>query len=441
MNPINKQRTLGQGFGPGYHFNLFLNEEIYKPLINGQYVINILNTANQASSIGDVESGNPVIDRRSLALHLPDLLVDLDITRLVKILPSALARLSDSHKALFANETLFDALDKRFINSLAQSIPAEKRPITSSQWVQMLSKESLTNVDPYLLAYLIPALLDRMNENERMEISEELAKGLAQKDFRAITVPNYFQVRFQEMPQKLSLKNNGRALIFKADQVAKTTALFRGKAWELDHTHIHLHASNLPKEALAMDAEDARKEEREYKFYETRAQYEASLKNPESDPNLKIVGEVHTVFKRAAGKDKSKVKFMAVGRPLMLGKEANQDIQNILNLVKVEKIEPSASEVSVPMEMLFREVFLKDFSPEEVIYHSWGSLYATSHAFRSGLRFNMMRKPLLVSAVQYNALKTLFGDLQELDPVNALYPIDRKADHRKQIGKLSRQEP
>ena len=152
-------------------------------------------------------------------------------------------------------------------------------------------------------------------------------------------------------------------------------------------------------------------EDREYKFYETRAQYQASIQEPEQDPNRKIVGEVHIVYKRKAGKDKTKSKSMAVAFPLIYGK-ANENFKLILDHNVNQRIDVNGS-MDMRIPILFQKAFMREFSNDEVLYHSWGSLKAKAHDFVAGLRFNIINKPIEISEEQYDQLHHIFGDLQE----------------------------
>ena len=72
-------------------------------------------------------------------------------------------------------------------------------------------KDNIVRLDPRILAYLIPALLNRMEGQDLAELSSEIAKGLAPKDFRAINMQEYFNLRFTpDHPQMIRLINNGR---------------------------------------------------------------------------------------------------------------------------------------------------------------------------------------------------------------------------------------
>lgn len=413
---MNINRTLGNGFGKDNHFNLFTQEEIYKPLINITAFQRIDEVRQWA--LAPVQEGpiTDVVEREELAKVLPDLLANgLDITRLIKVLPGINAKLSDQQKELFSKESVWMKLDPRFLRSVGNAVSSPP-PQTISEWARLLSKDNIVRLDPRVLAYLIPALLNRMEGQDLAELSSEIAKGLAPKDFRAINMQEYFNLRFTpDHPQMIRLINNGRSLIFKAvEPNIGPRVFFQGKEWFLDHVHIHF--------------EKMPHEDREYKFYETRAQYQASVQQPEKDPNRKIVGEVHIVYKRKAGKDKTKSKSMAVAFPLIFGK-ANENFQLILDhSINQHVVVNGSMDVRIPI--LFQKTFMREFSNDEVLYHSWGSLKAKAHDFVAGLRFNIINKPIEISEEQYDQLHHIFGDLQELNPGDELDPIDRGADYR-----------
>lgn len=406
MNSINN-RSLSLG-GFSTPFNLFIEEDIYKPLINLE--------------LQSIKSPDEIVkDPKMLAKHLPDILVDLDITRLIKIIPNLILHMSETSKKRFSEEPILEKIDSSFLETVALAIPLEKRPSNIKEWSLFLAPETIDNVDPFVLAYLIPAIMDRLNNEDLVTVSTEIAHNLTSKDFKAITVPHYFDLEFSFIPQKLLLKNNGRTLIFKPQTgEEKSTVRFRDKKWEVDHAHIHIHSIEQGRE----------NEGREYRFYKTRAEYEKT-KNTSEDPNLRIIGEVHSIFKRVSGKNE-KMKFMAVGIPLQLGSE-NEDLQCILDkLGKTKKILVGETEaVEVPASIFFQDIFMTGFSSHKVIYHSWGVSLPPPHLLSAGLKYNLIEKPILLSQAQYQFLKKLFGNLQELEPGKLLYPIDRKANYRK----------
>lgn len=395
----NRSLSLG-GFSSA--FNLYTEEDIYKPFVNS------MNSADDVLN-----------DPQLLAIHLSDILVDLDVTRLTKILPKIMSNMNETNKRHFSNKTLLGKLDKQFLDHLSRAIPLEHRPTNVNDWVKFLIPETLEKVDPLVLAYLVPVILDQMNNDDLLAMSAEIVPHLATEDFRALTIPNYFKIELSSVSQKLMLKNNGRTLMFQPGTGGKNTIQFRGKEWEFDHAHIHIHSNEIGRED----------EGREYRFYKTRAQ-EEKTKNTAEDPNLEIIGEVHSIFKHVSSENKDDIEFMAIGIPLQLG-EANRDIQQILDkLVKIERIEVGNG-VETPDTIIFSNIFMKGFSSDKVIYHSWGVNMPAPHLLSAGLKYNLIEEPIYISKEQYDSLKVLFGELEQLDLAKILYPIDRKANHRK----------
>lgn len=429
---INTQpRKLGSGFGPDNQFSVYLNEP-------NQGLINKISHEKVAILhhwIENQEKGIPVtevLESRILANIMPDLLVDISITHLAKTLPPLLANLPLETKNLFNQETLLNKLDKRFVNSLIKSLPQElPEGLTASVLNQLLSKETLNDMLPkngeldnraYLLAYLIPALLDLMDDDQREKASVEIAKRLAPKNFNSIADETYFDLNLTSREHKITVENNGRTLIFRPQNegAAQSLARYRGKIWKLDHTHIHLEKDG---------------EEREYVLYENKEQKKSIEDKMQRDPNLDIAGEIHTVYRRLpkkyehleGTKKDAYWKYMAVATPLKIG-AFNKDFQDIFDTLQQNgKLN---EDKTLELTKNFQEAFLRKFNSSSVLYHAWGSLKSTTYGFRSGLSFNIIPTSIEISGEQYKKLKELFGSLTSLPEEKVLEPIDRKAGHR-----------
>jgi carbonic anhydrase len=437
-NIDNQPRKLGSGFGPDNQFSVYLNEP-NKGLING---LSPEKMAILHDWIAQHQKGSlitDVLDGRILAGLMPDLLVDMSLIHLAKILPPLMLDLPDEVRNAFTQEALLNKLDTRFLNSLNKSLPhVLPEGLKPSILIQLLSKESLKEMishpdkdNPtdraYLLAYLIPALLDLMEASQLEQASVEIAKRVAPKNFNAAADANYFDLQLTSQQHHITVENNGRTLIFRAQTEGSEPSLakYRGRIWKLDHTHLHLERDG---------------EEREYVLYESRQQKKDVDNNIQRDPNLDIVGEIHTVYKRlpkkyanleAPARD-AYWKYMAVAVPLKIG-AFNQDFQDILNNLKQEN--KLSEDRTLELTKNFQEVFLRKFEASSVLYHSWGSLINKTYGFRSGLSFNILPATIEVDDKQYKRLTELFGSLIPLPEEKVLEPIDRKAGIR-QIRKM-----
>lgn len=438
MNNIqNTPRKLGSGFGPDNQFSVFLNEP-------NRGLINKLSTDKMSILHEWIHRSDQnkciteVLDSRILAAILPDLLVDMSLVHLAKILPPLLLDLPDPIRNFFTQEGILDKVDRRFLNSLTKSLPLElSEGLTPAYLEQLLSRESLEQMKSYhekntsertdrafLCAYLIPVLLEVMENSQLEQAVGEIAKRLAPKNFQAAADANYFDLQLTSQRHPITVENNGRTLIFRAqteNSESPSLANYRGKFWKLDHTHIHLERDG---------------EEREYVVYESQEQKNLVEQKALRDPNLDIVGEIHTVYKRLpkkyekldAEQRKNYWKYIAVAVPLRIG-AFNQDFQDILDRL------PQQNQLieNTPLDLTknFQDIFLKKFNSQDVLYHSWGSLKSKTYAFRSGLSFNVIPSAIEVNSEQYNQLKKLFGSLVTLPEKDVLEPIDRKAGNRK----------
>jgi len=250
-------RTLGEGFGRNNEFYLSLNE-VNRGLIHAlpkelqAHLCTWINEGGKARSIHEI------LDAKSLAAVMPDLLIDLDIPTLAKI------ELGQEIETLITKRSYIRRLDGRFVTKLSQGSPSSN----------------------LLRAYLLPAVLEVMDAKDREFVAKKMAERLLPKHFQMLVDPLYFQVQLQSRHHPIALNSNGRSLRF-FPQSAESRAHFRGKEWTLDHTHIHFELDG---------------EEREYVL--------------EPSP-FQVAGEVHTVFSRVSKQGYKK--YMAVGMPLTIG--------------------------------------------------------------------------------------------------------------------------
>lgn len=428
-------RQLGSGFGPENQFPLFLNEP-NRGLINNLSSDKIATIHDWINSQQEGKSITEVLDSRVIASIIPDILVDMSVRRLAKILPRLLADIPENAKDLFMDETLLNKLDTRFLNSLQKSLPQElPEGVTLSSLTDLLSQTSLRKMassekimdKAYLLAYLIPALLDVMEDAQLEKASVEIAKRLAPKNFNAAADANYFDLQLESQVHSIDVENNGRTLTFRAKTHASQPSLakYRGRIWTLDHTHVHPEKDG---------------EEREYVIFDSPSQKQEVDSKKLRDPNLDIVGEIHTVYKRLPKKyahlpQKERDaywKYMAVGVPLKIG-AFNQDFDDILK--EIDQEGRLTEDKTLKVTKNFQETFVKKFDAKSVLYHSWGSLKSITYGFRSGLSFNIIPQSIDISADQYARFKELFGTLKPLSEEKVLEPIDRKAG-RRQIRKI-----
>lgn len=397
----------------GNEFIIFKDEK-YQGLINEfpKEKIPLIN-AWINSDEGNKKDITSILDNHTLALIIPDILVDLDVTRLSKILPNIIVNLPIEIKELFSHKEILKKLDKRFINSLKKSLPNDMPTYLDTETLsEFLSKDNIANINPEILAYLIPALLDLMEYEDLEKASVAISKRLATKHFRAIADENYFKLNMETFNDQVTLKNNQRTLAFFANN-SQSNAQFRNKKWQLDHTHLHLEGNG---------------EEREYKIYDSRKEFE-NVKNGVTDPNLDIVGEIHTVYKRTS--KRGDLKYMAVGFLLKIGEE-NPNFEKILSQIEnMDKLtEDKKLDIFINYQKMFMPTFRKAQQTNSIFFHSWGSLKSKTPAFKAGLRFNVIPDAIEVSQTQYDRFKQLFGEMAVLTEEKVLEPIERKANHR-----------
>jgi len=83
---MNKKRKLGSGFGPGNEFHLY-ETDTYQGLINGFPESKRADIAQWVNQNGGDKRITDILSEEQLALVISDVLVDLDITRLKKLMP------------------------------------------------------------------------------------------------------------------------------------------------------------------------------------------------------------------------------------------------------------------------------------------------------------------------------------------------------------------
>lgn len=74
---------------------------------------------------------------------------------------------------------------------------------------------------------------------------------------------------------------------------------------------------------------------------------------------------------------------------------------------------------------MFAPVQIEGEISDEYVYHSWGSAISQTQAFKAGLRFVIIPRPIIISEEQYTELHKLFGTMVPLTADKALEPIPR----------------
>jgi len=450
----NKKRGLGLGFGVGKAFHLksiepnrglinpipftqaFLAEmkQIAKDTAKKKS-ITFLSALHDAvkSKLGHVtEQELHEITKDILALTIPDILVDINISRLDKMMPDLIRNFSNDVKKIFSQYALSQLNDEdgqRFLLSIVSS----KYELFSGDHAEKIINDKINEINNHLtqnnmhlidreiMAYLLPALLDRMNDNDLRIVSYAIANQLHAKYLLPIADENYFVPDLIASNDPITIRNaNKRSLQFFANS-SNTHVHFRNGDYTLQHAHIHFEKDG---------------EENEYDL-----------------DGKKFDGEIHTVFE---WNYKTGKRLMAIGFPLEvpLGAQDNEEIAklidsiNALEAVKQWRLSEKATDLILDMKQLelstnYKALFMKYFdeakSENSLLFHSWGSLRADTYGFRkAGLRFVIAPKPIAISAKQYQELKEIFGEMNKnLEEEDKLDPIDRKAGFRKERALLS----
>ncbi|MBA2653484.1 MAG: carbonic anhydrase family protein [Gammaproteobacteria bacterium] len=398
----------------GNEFLLFRDEK-YRGLINDfpkdkmELINNWINSNDQENK--DITS---ILDKDTLARVMPDVLVNLEVTRLIKILPKIIASLSEEIKASFSDEILLKKLDRRFVGSLKKSLRNDMPSKLDAKSLSLfLAKDNLVKIRPELMAYLIPAILDLMEDKELEAASVAIAKQLDKKDYRMISNEKYFNLDLETVEDEVTVKNNHRTLAFYSSN-SLSTAFFKNKKWNLNNTHIHPEDEG---------------QEPEYRIYESRKQLEEVRKGITRDPNLDTLAEVHTVYSRVS--KRGNLKYMAIGFVFVKGKE-NENFNKLLN--QVANLDQITDDMKLNLLINYQQFFMPTLQQAQqrnsIFFHSWGSLKSPTYGFKAGLQFNVVPDTIEISQNQYNRFKQLFGEMSVLTDDKVLEPIDRKADHR-----------
>ncbi len=456
MIQMTGQRGLGLGFGEGNAFHLFSHEP-NRGLVNNvnfsdnfllevknkiQHIVNIehssvlsvLTKAVESKLDGVTNEQIEDIVKDILALTIPDILVDINITRLEKIIPSIINEFSNEIINLFEKNKLNYFQDdggKRFLRSIVLS----KYELFTSENIEEeiknkideieknLTIDNINFIDSDIIAYLIPAMIDRMNDDELRKVAYEIANQLDSKYLLAVADKNYFIPDIiAANDEKMIIKNaNKRSLQFFSNS-NNTRVHFRGADYTLQHTHIHFEKDG---------------EENEYDL-----------------DGEKFDGEIHTVFEFNHKGNPNKKRLMAIGFPLKIGNEDNPQISELLHSINQleEVIQWKRSDkkddltlnmkqldISTNYKKLFMEYFDQAKNQDSLIYHSWASLRSSTYGFRTGLRFVIAPFAITMSEAQYKELKEIFGEMnRNLKEEDKLDPIDRKAGFRKQRTTISK---
>ena len=513
-------RNLGLGFGEGNQFTISLNEP-NRPMINPlpfstevmdeirKSLQEKIHTAEKAKKdkqpvtkvrlIEDVlvpifkqhnfdDATIKKIIPNALALFIPDVLVDMNITHLAKhAIPDAMknsdfrqlaaegfkhfVQYSSEGKAEFFNGTRYVNAAKieneeeaqvslRFLRSIIVSKFMKDNPTlvpmqNVEQWKNKVFEEQLgflynqltgqnppgmdlekinpkiNLTDNQVYAYLIPAILDRMSDENLKKAASLITQYLDIRDFKPIAFKEYFNPEIKMTAESVNLSNqNKRSLQFFAQSnkggSANSTLSVRDKLYRFQHTHMHFEKDG---------------EEKEYQVRDRAGNL------------IRYDGEVHNVFEyilpKEANETTPRKRLVALGSPLQIVSQSNPAIQELLDEVK--KIEEASqnTENKIPENYFLRlqkkidfgKVFMSSINAQnndQLIHHSWASLRSSTHGFQSGLRFIISTQPIQVSLEQYDALKKLFGVMRtNLQEDEILDPVDRKAGWRKERTHLS----
>jgi len=448
-------RGLGLGFGVGNAFHL-KSSEPNRGLINqlsfSKEFLSEIKTISQDSiskknttflsaltnavklKLGEVSQDKlDEIVKDITALTIPDILVDINIKRLETILPSLIQKLPAEIKQLLEKYKLnvFNDDDgKRFLHSIVSS----KYKLYSEDNVaeinyilnelnENLSIDKLHLIDSEIMAYLIPAILDRMNDDDLRQISYAIASQLPAKYLLPIADAGYFVPEFTAIDNEgIKINNaNKRSLRFFAD-APHTRVHFRGADYTLQHAHIHFEKDG---------------EENEYDL-----------------DGKKFEGEIHVVFEFNYKGNEKKKRLMAIGFPLETTDTENKEVADLLNsinqLPEVKEWRGSGQNGALKLDMNrldkatnFKNLFMGSFDEakqkDSLLFHSWASLRSDTYGFRqTGLRFVISPTSIKMTESQYRQLKEIFGEMDtDLKEKDKLDPIDRKAGHRQQRSALS----
>jgi hypothetical protein len=300
-------------------------------------------------------------------------------------------------------------------------------------------KINLSDNDIY--AYLVPAIIDRMKDEDLQTAASRVAGHLAVTDFKPLAYEDYARLQLKLAPQAASLTNaNQRSLQFftqPGGEAKNDSGLdFRGKKYQFQHTHIHFEKDGEEKEFV--------------------------VKNTQGEV-LNFDGEVHTVFEytppEKVGKTNRQKRMIAVHYPLKVEGGDNADVQELLSDIDVNKQKWEAEvkqwenrenkqdnaakpRLNLAKMLDFGKVFLNSLNDQsekgQLLHHSWASWRSGTHAFKSGLRFIISTQPIRVSQAQYDKLKKVFGEMRnDLKEEEILDPIDRKAGWRKERTALT----
>lgn len=362
-----------------------------------------------------------------VALTLPDLLVDINIKPLAITLPALIQELPHKIKQLFEKYKLNSFNDnegKRFLHSII----ASKYQLFSGDDVETeiskklnelnesLSIDKIDLIDTEIMAYLVPALIDRMDDNDLKQIAYAIASQLPAKYLLPIADEHYFVPEFTSVDEEaIKISNaNKRSLRFVTDS-AHTRVYFRNKEYTLQHAHVHFEKDG---------------EENEYDLN-----------------GNKFDGEIHVVFDHNYKGNQEKKRLMAIGFPLKTSDTENIEIAKLLNsinqLPEIKQWRASGQKDALKLDMNqldkatnFKELFMGSFEKaknnDSLLFHSWASLRSDTYGFRqAGLRFVISPDPIEMTEAQYRQLKEIFGEMEtELKEKDKLDPIDRKAGHR-----------
>jgi hypothetical protein len=312
---------------------------------------------------------------------------------------------------------------------------------------------NLNNINPKInlkdndiYAYLVPAIMDRLSDEQLKQVSTRIASHLAITDFKPLSSEKYEKLQLKLPPQEANITNaNQRSLQFftkpNGEEENDSGLDFRGKKYQFQHTHIHFEKDG---------------EEQEF------------VVKGKDGKTINFDGEVHSVFDytppEKEGKTNRQKRLIAVHYPLKVDKGGSTDNPNVQELLDdvdankqkwQEEINKWAHRENkndgTPKPRLnlvklldFGKVFLNSMNEQsekgQLLHFPWASWRSGTHGFRSGLRFIVSTQPIHVSETQYNKLKEIFGQMRnDLKEEEILDPIDRKAGWRKERIELTKE--
>ncbi len=462
------QRGFGLGFGDEHQIVVYLNGPKTGALLSdekcaliGQWVGG-QDTCNITDHIS-AEDLTPAVHNR--ILHA-------DTIELVRVLPKVIEKMSGDERDMFFVQQV-DKIPEHIWEEIAKARPQllekgfdQKNPkayfeklLSNGNGAQISSNKDdieFNGVSMEIVSFLLPMMFDAQEKTQQIKSTQILTNALnaAGED------KNFFAPLSDANINRLVIsdpiigmcndgRNNGRTLMITSTEGQKIS--FQGNKFTSSNIHFHPLQNVNPDDPIKNTKGEV-DSKAEFVCYRDSAHEAYCREHPEEDPNLNVVGQLHTIY-TCEGK-----RAILLGASVVLG-EHNEEFGKYIDFLKERKngqqleIIQNTSDIN---EVAEKAVTMKDiqfnplacyngrFDVDGIPEAPFTSLHlgglkvedinnpelkdGKSHIFHRGVRVAHLPEPITISPEQLKDLRELQPTLMSIDQETCVQPVGRFQD-------------